>query len=493
MSNKGKNILFIYPPQGETLENISSPPLGLAYLASFIRRQLEGNCNVRIWDLNLNRINKEQFRENLLRLDEKPDIIGIGGIVTVFNHFLWISKICKDIFPDTLLVAGGSLASTVPHLLFKHSPVDICVKGEGEHTFLEILKNFEVNTDKKDIENIRGLFLWDKGQKRLITTAPRPHISNLDIIGMPAYDLIDVERYAKNGIRNLKDYIRDLPEHIFSAGNLHMSIITSRGCTGRCTFCYRHFPKIGINTSEFIKEHVITLHDRFGVNVLTIMDELFNISYKRMDEMISCFTELKCKTPNLYFRVSAARVDVVDVELLKKLKAAGCFQFTYGLESGSDKMLNAMKKRTNVQQNRNAVHAVRDAGLHCVPQFCIGLPGETKDTLKETFNFIKSIDFWSYLSIHKANAYPGSEIYEYAKDKGLIGDEFAYVSSLAGSDKYPLQLSNIPSNEMKRILRRFIIMREIRRMFREKGALLTFLIFAKKVFKKIRVIKRNTN
>ena len=485
MSNKVKNILLIYPPDRESVTTPDSPPLGLAYLASFIRSRLEGNCKIRIWDLNLNRINREEFRDSLLKFDEKPDIIGIGGIVTVFNHFLWMSKLCKEVFPDIPLVAGGSLASTVPHLLFKHSPVDICVRGEGEHTFVEILKSLKRGASKEDMENIPGLFLWDKNQEQLITTASRPHIPDLDIIGMPAYDLIDMERYAKNGIENLKTYSKDFPGDVFSAGNLHMAIITSRGCTGKCTFCYRQFSKIGVNTAEFIREHVTTLHSQFGINVLTIMDELFNISYKRMDEMISCFGELKDKIPNLCFRVVAARVDVVNTGLLRKLKDAGCFQFNYGLESGSNKMLKSMKKRTNAQQNRKAVHAAKDAGLHCIPQFCIGLPGETKDTLKETFRFIKSIDFWSYLSIHKANAYPGSELYEYAINNSLIRDEFVYVSSLAGSDKYPLQLSSITPHEMKRILRRFLIMRQIRLIFRENNPLSAFFILVKKVFNKI--------
>jgi len=111
-------VLLIYPPDRQEDQSPETPPLGLAHLASFIRSQLD--CKVSIWDLNLNRISQDQFRENLLKLEDKPDIIGIGGIVTVFNNFLWMSKICKEVFPESLLMAGGSLASTVPHLLFTH-------------------------------------------------------------------------------------------------------------------------------------------------------------------------------------------------------------------------------------------------------------------------------------------------------------------------------------------------------------------------------------
>lgn len=478
------HVLLIYPPDREEESSPGFPPLGLAYMASFIRSQLGNNCKISLWDLNLHRISKEQFREKLLRLEEKPDIIGIGGIVTVFSNFLWMSKVCKEIFPDSLLVTGGSLGSTVPHLLFEHSPVDICVKGEGEHTLLEIIESFEAGASRDDMQHIQGIYLWNPRESHLIETPPRPRTADLDIFGMPAYDLLDVEQYAVNGIRHLKDYGNDLPSQIFSSGNLHLFIMTSRGCTLRCTFCYRQFAKIGMNSAAFIKNHIRFLYNQFGINIISIGNELFNISEKQVNEMISCLTEIKQEIPTFYFRAEG-RVDPISTESLKKLKEAGCFQFVFGLESGSQKMLDSMKKRVTVEQNRAAVIAARDAGVHCVPQFIIGLPGEDRDTLKETLNFVKSIDFWSYLSFHRANAYPGSEIYQYAIDKGLIKDEFAYVSSLAGSDQYPLQLADIPYKEIKAMLRKFAIAREARVAFRNNNFLAAGYIFATWLIKEI--------
>ena len=467
----GSHVLLIYPPDREEFITPETPPLGLAYLASFVKSQAEGSCKVSILDLNINRITKEEFREGLLKLDEKPDIVGIGGIVTVFNHFLWMSKICKEIFPDSLLVAGGSLASTVPHLLFRHSPVDVCVKGEGEFTLLEIVKSLERGADKGDMRYIKGIFIWDKGKDSLVETSPRPRASDLDIFGMPAYDLLDVEQYAVNGIRNLKGSGQDFPPQILSADNLHMTVNSSRGCVGGCTFCYRQFSKIGMNSTDFLKRHIMFLYNQFGVNIVSFVDELFNISQERMNNMYSCLREIKERIPNFHFRI-AARADLISVEFLKKLKEAGCFQIIYGLESGSPKILQMMKKRVTVEQNRSAVIAARDAGLHCAPQFIIGLPGETRETLIETINFIKSIDFWTFLSIHKANAYPGTEIYQDAKNKGLIGDEFAYVSSLAGTGQYPLQLAEIHPKEMMGILRKYLVIRQVRLIFKNTNCLI---------------------
>ncbi|HDY90206.1 MAG TPA: radical SAM protein [bacterium] len=479
-------VLLIYPPvNSEKFIASTTPPLGLAYLASFVRSQMPGDCKVLIWDLNLHIISKEQFKEKLLKLDEKPEVIGIGGIVTVFKSYLWISKICKEIFPDALLIAGGSLAGTIPHLLFKHSPVDICVRGEGEFTLLEIIKTFKDGGGKKDMQHIKGIFLWDEKKGSLLETPSRPRISNLDILGIPAYDLLDIEQYDANATRNRRNYAKDLPPQVYSPGNLRMSLMTSRGCIGRCTFCYRHFSAIKMNSSEFVKKHIMLLHNRFGVNVFEIMDELFNISEKRVNELIACFQEMKQRIPRFCFSIGGARADLINIELLRRLKEAGCFQIIYGLESGSPKILRMIKKGVTVEQNRRAVLATRDAGLCCVPQFVVGLPGEDRDTLIETLRFAKSIDFWSYLSFHWANAYPGSEIYQYAKEKKLIKDEFSYVSSLSATCQYPLQLANISQKEMIKILRKYFTVREIRLIFKNNNFLIAIYIstiwFTKKV------------
>ncbi|HCD37840.1 MAG TPA: hypothetical protein DEQ77_03790 [Candidatus Omnitrophica bacterium] len=470
--SKSCNVLLIYPPHRDKVSASEVPPLGMAYLASFVRKQMGDACILSIWDLNINRISQQQFKEQLRSFDKKPDIIGIGGIVTVFRHFLWISKICKEIFPDALLIAGGSLASTASHLLFKHSPVDVCVKGEGEFTFLEIIQKAAQGSGREGLRNVNGVFLWDVDRQEVIATPARKASFDLDIFGMPAYDLLDMGKY----VTDFSGYSRDLPAEIRAAENQHMPIMTSRGCTDRCTFCYRQFAAIRMNSASFVKKHILYLHEHFGVNVFSFIDELFNISEKRINELCDCFMELKNKIPNFYFRAEG-RADIINIAMLKRLKEAGCFQIIYGLESGSPKMLQLMKKRLTVEQNRLAVLAAKDAGLHCVPQFLIGLPGETRETLAETIKFIESIDLWSYVCIHKANAYPGSDIYRYALEHGLIRDECAYVSSLADSASYPLQLGKISQKEMMAMVRKYLIKRQARLIFRSHNVMTGIILF----------------
>lgn len=486
--SKGCNVILIYPPHRDKISASEVPPLGMAYLASFVRKQMGDACTVSILDININRINQQQFKEQLLLLDKKPDIIGIGGIVTVFRHFLWMSKICKEIFPDTLLVAGGSLASTVPHLLFMRSPVDVCVKGEGEITFLEIIQKIAQGFDREELRRVSGVSLWDAKKQEIINTPARKAALDMDIFGMPAYDLLDMGKY----VTGFTGYGRDLAAEVAAPDNRHMAITTSRGCTDRCTFCYRQFSAVRMNSAGFVKNHILYLYEHFGVNVFSFIDELFNISEKRVNELCECFMDLRRKIPNLYFRAEG-RADIVNIGMLKKLKDAGCFQINYGLESGSPKMLQLMKKRITVAQNREAVLATKEAGIHCVPQFLIGLPGETRETLAETFKFIESIDLWSYVCIHKANAYPGSDIYRYAMERGLIRDEFSYVSSLADSASYPLQLGEISEKEMMMQVRRYLIKRQARLIFRSHNAVVGGALFIAWLFinilRKIKAVK----
>lgn len=485
-----QNILLIYPPDREGVAIPDVPPLGLAYLASFARSRLGKDYPITLLDLNLIRPDEQRLRQILMALEARPNIIGIGGIVTVFKHFLSISKICKEIFPDAVLVAGGSLATTTSHLLFAHSPVDICVKGEGEETFLEILEILERGGGSGDLKNIRGTIVRDTENSTILNNPSRGQLQDLDAVGMPAYELLEMERYAKNGILNLWSYAKDLPSSVFSPGALHMSLVTSRGCTNRCTFCHRQFPQMRMHSPTFIIDHIMFLHETYGINVITFIDELFNSSTKRMDEMISCLTKIQQKIPDFRFRVGGLRADLVTPEFLHRLKDVGCFQVIYGLEFGSQKILNLMRKNITVEENRRAVIAAKDAGLHCIPQFVFGLPGEDRSTLREAIDFIKSVDFWTYLSLHRANAYPGSELYQYAKEKNLIKDEFNYISSLASTDQYPLQLGDISPQEMKNLIRRYTVTRELKKNF--KVAIFTLAVKILKKAKRVSAVFKSS-
>jgi radical SAM superfamily enzyme YgiQ (UPF0313 family) len=148
-------------------------------------------------------------------------------------------------------------------------------------------------------------------------------------------------------------------------------------------------------------------------------------------------------------------------------------------------MLDIMNKKTTVEQNRAAVVMTRDANLKSTPQFVVGHPGETRETLKETLQFAQSIDFWDTIAFHYANAYPGSAIYRDAMEKGLITDELAYVEKLAGTNQYLLPLGEIPPNELKKLVEWFIAKRTIKKLYENNHIILATVILLHKIMRKL--------
>ena len=450
--------------------------MGLGSIASVL---IKAGHNVSIMEINANRYTDNQVIRILKNYKPSPDIIGIGGIVSTYKYVKRLTNEIKEIYPNIPLVIGGSVGSSIPDLMLKNSKAVIIVDKEGELTMLDIVN--ELENGNRDLRNIAGVFYRD-GDGTAYSSV-RERIKDLDSLPFPAYHLLPMEIYIKNICEN--SFYREIMG--VSNENRHIGLISSRGCTDRCTFCFRQFPKISMNSASYVYEHILHLHSRYGINRYTFMDELFITSKQRTFELIDVLKKLN-KSINLLYRIASARVDTINLELLNELKNSGCVSIVYGLESGSDKMLSHMKKRTTAEQNYKAVLLTRQAGLYTIPQFVVGMPGETRETLKETIRFAAKADFWKEVGFHYANPYPGTEIYENAKTQGLIKNEDEFVSNLAGTDNYPLQLADIPLTEMKRMLRNFTIRHIIRKNIegygRFFGVFKSVIYFAIKLFKK---------
>lgn len=431
--------------------------MGLGSIASVL---IKAGHNVSIMEINANRYTDNQVIRILKNYKPSPDIIGIGGIVSTYKYVKRLTNEIKEIYPNIPLVIGGSVGSSIPDLMLKNSKADIIVDKEGELTMLDIVN--ELENGSRDLRNIAGVFYRDGD--RTAYSSVRGRIEDLDSLPFPAYHLLPMEIYIKNICEN--SFYREIMG--VSNENRHIGLISSRGCTDRCTFCFRQFPKISMNSASYVYEHILQLHSRYGINRYTFMDELFITSKQRTFELIEVLKKLN-KSINLLYRIASARVDTINLELLNELKNSGCVSIVYGLESGSDKMLSLMKKRTTAEQNYKAVLLTHQAGLHTIPQFVIGMPGENKTTLKETFRFAAKVDFWENTGFHYANPYPGTEIYEKAKAQGFIENEDEFVSNLAGTDKYPLQMSEISFAKMNHLLRSFMIKSKVKKNIHKYG------------------------
>ena len=465
------NILLIYPPDRINFKAVC-PPLGLAHIASVLIK--EGH-DVSIIEVNADRYSDNQLLRIIRNYKPKPDIIGIGGIVSTYKYVKWLTNEIKTIYSGIPVVIGGSVGSSIPELILKHTPADIIVDKEGENTMLQIVTNLDGGN--MDLSGVPGIFY--RCGDGILHSGHRERIRNLDTLPLPAYHLLPMEIYIENVSQ--ESFYRDVLS--VSSENRHMVLIASRGCTDHCTFCFRQFPKVAMNSAEYVYNHINYLHSQYGINRLTFMDELFISSKQRTWELIDVLKKLKWEI-DLCYRIASARVDTINIELLNALKASGCVDIVYGLESGSQRMLDIMKKRTTVEQNRKASMLTHKSGLHTTPQFVVGMPGETVETLKETFRFVDSIDFWDNIGFHFANPYPGTEIYYNARKQGLIKDEDEFISGISGTDNYPIQLADVPFKTMQRMIRFFHLRRSFRNDINRYGYIGGVLKFASGILKK---------
>lgn len=396
------NILLVNPPYRIAFRI----PVGLGYVASVVR---EAGHNVRILDINALRYSREKVEE-LIRGFEF-DLIGIGGLSPTYRYVKWLAGIIKKYKPHVPIVAGNMVSTAHPEALLNNSKVDIAVINEGEETFKELVS--AINGDK-DLKEVKGIFYKDNGN--IIKTSPRPRISDLDSLPFPAWDLFPLQNYWSNSTESPVRF-----------GLRSMMISTVRGCPYNCTFCSRPFGRTVYTRSpgSIIKE-IKELKKRYRIECITSSDDLFLVDKEFVlefcDRMISENLDVKWCAPG--------RVNLVGDNLLRKMRKAGCVELGYGFESGSQLILDRMKKRITVKQSEEAIKMTRRAGIKITGSFIFGMPGEMRETIRETVEFIKRTRLHLYRFFY-ATPYPATELYEIARTMGrLPEDEDKYLESL---------------------------------------------------------------
>jgi len=439
------NILLINPLFAETYLN-KYQNLGLAYIGASL---LEEGHKVKILDINLFRYKKREVKKILKRT--KYDVYGIGCMVVAYDSVVFLSKIIKKYHPNSLIVAGGSIASSVPEIILNTSKVDIAVLGEGELTIKEITK--KISENDTDFSTIEGIYFKKNGQ--IIQTKERKPIENLDSIPMPAMHLYNMEAYIT---RNYPIYTRRTRIY---------PICTTRGCPFHCTFCYHCYQGYKVrrhSTERIIKEIKLAVRKYKNVTIY-IVDDNFTSNKKLVLEFCDAL-----KKENLKVKWTASsRVSVIDEELIKKIKESGCVALLFGIESGSQTILNNIKKQATVEQARNAILLCKKYGIRPMFSFMIGNQGENYHTALETYYFIKELNigstwnykmmpFWFFLPI----PFPKTELYEYAKKNGLIKNELKVLKSFKNKG-YERLIVNFSELSDKKLL---VLKRSIERLIR---------------------------
>jgi len=391
------NVSYMNPVFGkrETTGDIF-PPLGIVYLATYLKKH---NINVDILDANALDMTDDEVSEFIKSKDSA--IIGFTTTTIIMPNVIGICNKIKR--KDNIVIVGGPHASAIPEdTLEECENIDVIVVGEGEITTLELINKIK-NNEKYD--SVKGIVYRDGNSIK--RTDPRGMIHDLDSLNFPDIDMLPLEKYRPAPIIDLG-----------YAGEKFATIITARGCTGVCIFCASSsfWKRIRTRSAENILKEIDMLVKR-GVKHIVIVDDTFTCYKPRLKEFCNAIIERKYDISwNCY-----ARVPDVDEEVLGLMKKAGCFFIFYGVESGSQEVLDRIKKMIKLEDAEKAVKLTKRAGIMANCAFMMGHPGETYETMKMT------LDFAIKLNPHMAEFYittpfPGTELYQTCKENGWLGD-----------------------------------------------------------------------
>ena len=365
-------------------------PLGLAYLAAVLEKN---QYNVDVIDCQALKCTHEEFRTEISK--RQPDIVGITSTTLTYKSALKIVKITKEVHPNCLTFLGGSHASFWDDKALQECPsLDVVVRKEGENTMLELAKIIE---EDKSFRDVLGITCRDN--EKIVKNPDRAYIENLDELPFPAHHLWPIERLRKHG-------------------TVVFPLITSRGCVYWCEFCttvrmfgqrYRmRSPKNVVDELEFLQK-------KFGAQQFTFYDDAFTVDQRRAAEICE---EIKNRKMKIRWDCET-RVDMITKGLLRNMREAGCQAVWFGVESGSQLVLDAMRKGISPANTIKAFNWAKEVGLMTVANVVLGFPGETKETIWETIKFVEKLspdDVGYYI----ATPYPGTPLYDSVINDGSL-------------------------------------------------------------------------
>jgi radical SAM superfamily enzyme YgiQ (UPF0313 family) len=402
-------------------------PHGLAILANIIRDKL-GICPTFL-DINAHRYAEKETERIIENTDF--DVVLMGGLTPVYGTIIKLSEFIKSVNPDAKIVAGGSVAMSIPDVLLKNSEVDIICTGEGEITTVELLRRLEKDLNAQ-LDDIAGIcYKKNNDKNKIVFTQSRPLIKNLDEqSALPAYDLLPMEIYLSNPVVGIG---RDI------------DFIASRGCPYQCTFCYQPWgQKFRAHSVDFIINTLIFLKKEYNIDFVSFQDDEFMAKKLRVYE----FCEKRNRfLPDLLWSCTG-RVNVIDDQIVKTMRNSGCVLISYGFESGSQRMLNSMKKGITINQMEKAVEISRKYEMPIPASFIIGMLGEDEKSCQETLDFCIRNNI-PLDSLMFATPYPGTEIFDYALRTGRVDSNHIheFVMKLGDARDFTINLTDYFSDE----------------------------------------------
>ena len=403
--------LLINPPIGVFYEAVV-PPIGLAYLASALRA---AGHDAEILDINLWRWPPDEVRRRLAASD--ADIFGITGLISQYSYNKELAGIVKELHPTKPVVQGGMMVSAMPQIMLEESPgTDYIVVGEGEQTVVEMSDALAAGRSLKDV---RGLWYRDPTKPgAYVITGHRPDMPDIEDLPYPAWDLVDIAAYWSSRAK-----AREM--HLIYRNKPFIPMLATRGCPYRCNYCHRFADdRLRHRSTASVMAEIDHWRQVYGVEYIEFQDELWGLSKKRAKDF--CDT-LKAAHWNISWGCSI-RLNVIDEEMIRSMAESGCVFVSFGVESGSEEILANMNRKMKRETIVNGWNIVKKYKLTHLPSFMIGYVGESPETIQETVDLVCEMDVGSFAGWFRyVTPLPGTQLYEYAKAKGLITDEKAYL------------------------------------------------------------------
>ena len=399
-----RNLLF----KNDKSNILLFPPLGLAYLAAYLRN--EPNINIKIIDCLIeSKCSIETIKDHfivglpdhlLLKKinDLNPDIIGISAVGSQ-SHEIYINLVnyLKKHFPKKFVFLGGAHASSCYEQILKNCKADGVIIGEGELTFLEVCTKIMKNENLLQTDGL----VYKEGNKIFINP-PRQLLKNIDKLPFPSYDLFKIEKYFKNQMN--WDGFYNKPA---------MPILSSRGCPYNCVHCaFKNVwgeRKWRPRSAQNVIEEIELLVNEFGAKEIHFMDDNLSFNASRLENICNLIADRNIKiswqAPNglAYWTLNS--------NLIKRMKVSGCKQVAFGFESGSKKVLQFISKPHNNIKAKRIVKTAKRVGLFTIGYFIIGFPNENSEDIKNTVNFAKYIGV-DYVAFNPLTIFPGTRLWE---------------------------------------------------------------------------------
>lgn len=402
--------IFLIKPHN--ISDHIQPSLGLGYLAAAVRKSNQ----VRILDCIKENVRLERLSSYIEHF--KPDLVGLQCYTFDLKFVKEALGVIKGIDKDIITVIGGPHPSAMPveTMGYMGSNLDYSFTGEAETGFNKFIESLKSNSP--DLVRIPGLVYRTNGE---IKCNPNYHEQNLDLFGLPAWDLINPQTYpqAQHGA-----FFRKFPI---------APIIITRGCPYQCTFCAGKVitgERIRKRSIESVINEIRLLYTDYGIREFHIIDDNFtqDKTYAKalLRELLRQDLDISWATPN------GIRMETLDEELIKLMKESGLYLISLGIESGSDRVLQSMRKNITVKEIRERVGFIRKHGIDIAGFFIMGFPGETKEEIKQTMRLSLELDlirvnFFTFLP------FPGTESYRQLDKKGELGvvdwDNFYFMNA----------------------------------------------------------------